>query len=291
MRQILFLCLFLAFQNTSFAGLKIPSADGVGAIYGIDDRELINESSPKSVIELSRSVALIVSSDYIEGNFIRTTIKAKSLKETLNMCVNENFAAKSALPGCTGFLIGEGLMAPAGHCFQTPEDCATKKIIFDVDQKKQTRNGYGTFTVNVYECKEIVAQSYFNNEDYAIIKLDRVPKKRPALKLNLKSKIANDARVFMIGHPFGLPLTYSRSTKVNNNSDRDIFTAGLDSFEGNSGSPVFNAKTLEVEGILVNGQQDLVLDSKNECYRNQTYEEEKGAEGVFRISGLLPFLE
>nr|BDT28709.1 serine protease [Bacteriovorax sp. HI3] len=288
MRQVLFLCLFLTAMNAR-AAVNIDLST-VGSIYGKDDRELVTTQSTKEIQELSRSVALIVSADLLEENFFKTTIKAQTLQETLQMCVDERFSNKSALPGCTGFLIGPDLMATAGHCFQTSEDCMMKKVIFDVDSKKQTKKGYSVLNSNVFSCKSIVAQSFDGESDFTIIKLDRAPKKRPALKLNLKNKIADNARVFMIGHPFGLPLMLSKSAKVNRNTSDISFTAGLDSFEGNSGSPVFNASTLEVEGILVNGQQDIVLDSKNECYRNAKYEEDNGAEGIFRISGLLPFL-
>lgn len=287
MRQVLFLCLFFIALNGHAKSIDLST---VGSIYGKDDRELVTTQSTKEIQELSRSVALIVSTDLLEENFFKTTIKAQTLQETLQMCVDERFSNKSALPGCTGFLIGPDLMATAGHCFQTSEDCMMKKVIFDVDSKKQTKKGYSVLNSNVFSCQSIVAQSFDGESDFTIIKLDRVPKKRPALKLNLKNKIADNARVFMIGHPFGLPLMLSKSAKVNNNTSDLTFTAGLDSFEGNSGSPVFNANTLEVEGILVNGQQDLVLDSKNECYRNLQYEEDKGAEGIFRISGLLPYL-
>ncbi len=287
MRQVLFLCLFFTALNGHAKSIDLST---VGSIYGKDDRELVTTQSTKEIQELSRSVALIVSTDLLEENFFKTTIKAQTLQETLQMCVDERFSNKSALPGCTGFLIGPDLMATAGHCFQTSEDCMMKKVIFDVDSKKQTKKGYSVLNSNVFSCQSIVAQSFDGESDFTIIKLDRVPKKRPALKLNLKNKIADNARVFMIGHPFGLPLMLSKSAKVNRNTSDLTFTAGLDSFEGNSGSPVFNASTLEVEGILVNGQQDLVLDSKNECYRNLQYEEDKGAEGISRISGLLPYL-
>ncbi len=267
------------------------STSGLNAIYGIDDREFISSSSSKDIQLLSQSVALIVSSDLVSGNFLRTTIKGASMQEELKVCADERFSTKTTLPGCTGFMVGKDLMASAGHCFMTEEDCANRKIIFDVDTKKQSSKGYAVFTSNVFECKEIISQQMDGDKDYVVIRLKRAPKNRPALKLNTKGKIADEARVFMIGHPFGMPLMHSKKAAVAGNSSETIFTAGLDSFIGNSGSPVINAKTLEVEGILISGQEDLVSDSVNECYRNAKYEEKEGAEGVFRISGILPFLK
>jgi len=52
------------------------------------------------------------------------------------------------------------------------------------------------------------------------------------------------------------------------------FTADLDTYGGNSGSPVFNARTHEVDGILVRGEMDFEFHSgcqkskrcgKNDC--------------------------
>jgi hypothetical protein len=41
--------------------------------------------------------------------------------------------------------------------------------------------------------------------------------------------------------------------------------ANLDTYGGNSGSPVFNHRTGEVEGILVRGENDYVYDPGQGC--------------------------
>jgi hypothetical protein len=46
---------------------------------------------------------------------------------------------------------------------------------------------------------------------------------------------------------------------------RNYFTANLDSYAGNSGSPVFNQKTGRVEGILIQGADDFVYNEENQC--------------------------
>lgn len=274
----------------AFAEAKLPSKfDGVGAIYGKDDRELISSSSPAAIKKLASSVAMIVTIDNLEIGFFRTTIRAKSLKDNLNMCVSENFVTRPSVSNCTGFLVAPDIVATAGHCFQNEEDCATKKIIFNIDSQNQNRNGYAVLSKNVYSCKEIITSVSSDDYDFALIRLDKVTKRIP-LKLNLRSKIDNNATVFMIGHPLGLPLIYSKNSVISDNSSAAIFKTSLDSFEGNSGSPVFNSKTLEVEGILVNGQEDFVQDSELECYRNKTYEG-AGGEGVTRSQELLFFLK
>jgi hypothetical protein len=45
---------------------------------------------------------------------------------------------------------------------------------------------------------------------------------------------------------------------VRTNTKAAFFTANLDTYGGNSGSPVFNADSHEVEGVLVRGDTDFV---------------------------------
>ena len=334
MGQVIIFTLFAGILLTSDLNAKllskIPSIDGLDAIYGIDDREFVSKSSDKKIRKISKSIALIIPTDYLstvtskssmsspnislkekKSNYFFNTIKyldvifikyikiprvqinASNLQESRNMCEGERFITSSALPACTGFLVAPNIMASAGHCFQSDDDCANKKIIFDVDYNKQNAQGYSVSSNNIFSCSRIISASHDSSdpssEDYSLIELDRVPKFRSPLKLNLTKKIADKEKVFMIGHPAGMALMLSPEGSVSMNSNEFQFSTNLDSFEGNSGSPVLNAKTFEVEGILVNGQEDLVLDSELQCYRNAVYDG-SGNEGVFRSIKLAPFL-
>jgi hypothetical protein len=96
----------------------------------------------------------------------------------------------------------------------------------------------------------------------------------------------------MLGHPLGLPLIYSPDASLLENKDNVFFKATLNSFHGNSGSPVFNTMTNLVEGILVRGESDFNYVSKNGCNQYAIYQkddEEKG-EGVTRIKHVYQFL-
>lgn len=289
MRQVLFLSLFVLLSGATLEAKPIFHFTGVDAIYGVDDRELITKKTSPKYRETARSVALIVSNDYLDVGMLKTSIMAIALQNNMNMCEGERFNEAMSLPGCTGFLVGEDLMVSAAHCFETAADCEGKKIIFDVDSTKQVKDGYSVFSKNVFACKEIVASGIAGSSlDYAVIRLEKSIKNRPYLKVRRQGKIEDKAAVFMIGHPMGMPLTLSKPERVSGNEEANTFSVGLDSFEGNSGSPVINAKTLEVEGILINGQQDVVLDSQKQCYRNVKHE--SGGEGVYRITGLTDFL-
>lgn len=290
MRQILLFSLLLGFSTSSFAAKRPQALAGVDAVYGTDDREYVTSSSPKEIQELAKSTAILVSSDLVDQGLLFTKIKAMPIQKNFSFCPNERFSEALFTAACTGFLVAPDLLVTAGHCIQGDLDCFGKKIIFEVSSKNQSKDGYRVYSKNVFSCKEIVAQNANNDEDYALIRLERKASGRKSLRLNTKGKITDDSKVFMLGHPLGMPLIYSKSVGITKNDNENLFQVPLDSFEGNSGSPVFNAKTLEVEGILVNGQSDLFFDSQKGCYRNTVYDEERGAEGVFRIEKLLPFL-
>jgi hypothetical protein len=55
-----------------------------------------------------------------------------------------------------------------------------------------------------------------------------------------------------------LPTKFADGAAVRNNQPDAFFVANLDTYGGNSGSPVFNSDTHEVEGILVRGDADFV---------------------------------
>lgn len=298
MRQILFLAISsIVFAAT--AGAKLISLDGqTQAIYGADDRQFVGTGTDKQLKKLSEAVALIVNNDSVENKFFTSLIKANYISDAngVNLCGDAKFANHHSLNSCTGFLIAPDLVASAGHCFMSADDCANKKIVFQVRSSNEVTEGYKVLKNAVYECQEIVKSSFNadNLTDFAVIRLKKKVTDRTPLKLRQKGTANLGDAVFMIGHPLGLPQVLSSKAFINDVENQHYFKANLDSFEGNSGSPVFNAKTYEVEGVLVRGEDDFVEDSSKQCYRYQTYDEGvsgqtslKG-EGVSRISELLP---
>ena len=215
----------------------------------------------------------------------------------MNICPDELFASHHAYrSACSGFLVGPDLLATAGHCFESQYACDNQLIAFDVDAESEIPRGFATNDKNIYHCKKIVAQIHDENtlQDYAVIKLDRKSERAP-LKLRTTGKLAPTDKVFLIGHPLGLPLMYSPAAKVSDNSNAVFFKSQINSFRGNSGSPVFNAATNLVEGILVRGQEDLVFDQTNQCQRYMVYKtadpsQQVTGEDATRIKNILPFI-
>jgi V8-like Glu-specific endopeptidase len=67
-----------------------------------------------------------------------------------------------------------------------------------------------------------------------------------------RDEISSDQEIYVIGHPCGLPLKYAPGAYVCDVNET-CFSADLDVYSGNSGSPVFDSKTHEVIGMAVRG--------------------------------------
>lgn len=302
MGQIFFLTLFsglLIAMPVSAASNRFTK--NASAIYGSDDREFVSAKSSTKIKELSASIAMIVARDAVVKNIFSSKLLADLLtdSEGLNLCEDEKFATHHSVDSCSGFLVGENLLATAGHCFRDQNDCDNKLILFNVLAKNEVDRGHRLMNKNIYECAEVLSSvlDSDSSEDYAIIRLKKKVIGRKSLKMRTAGTIRRSDEVFMIGHPLGLPQVVTNSASVNEISNTHYFKATLDSFEGNSGSPVFNSKTFEVEGILVRGEEDFLQDQSLQCYREQVYDPgtaqlpgTKG-EGVTRISDILPLLK
>jgi hypothetical protein len=70
--------------------------------------------------------------------------------------------------------------------------------------------------------------------------------------------VEKEAKLVVIGHPAGLPLKVANNGHViSSEAGQPWFTASLDTYHGNSGSPIIDEATGLVEGLLVSGAKDL----------------------------------
>lgn len=256
----------LVLSALALSGQLLAAEKGMDVIYGDDNRKDVFESTDSAMVELSRSTAAMISATSMKKmSNGEIAISAQTLQDR-GVCASERFAKQISAGNCSGFLVAENILVTAGHCIKDVNDCSSWKWVFDykVDHAEQ-----GTVNVansSIYSCKKIISRSLdqTTKDDYAVIELDRKVTDRRPLAFRRTGKIASGSAITVIGHPTGLPTKIADGAKVRSLSTK-FFVANLDTYGGNSGSAVFNARTHEVEGILVRGENDYVYDSAKGC--------------------------
>lgn len=231
-----------------------------GAIFGADDRAYTHGTS---------TAIAILNTMYEPSSPGNLKIAADNVGKYI--CPTERFSNDPSLAyACTGFLVAPDLIATAGHCMvntgesrnETETYCQAYSWLFDFDSDGSDGPRLSDFPAEkLYHCKQVV---YAINEeqapfrDFALVQLDRPVTDRSPYTLDT-SLIAVGSSLTMIGYPLGTPAKLSRTAKVlRNNLENQILLTNLDAFEGNSGSPVFNAKGAVI-GILVGGMPSTAL--------------------------------
>lgn len=264
------------------SGLSVLSKEKI--VYGEDNRVEFHEASVK-LQTIAKSVGGMIFKDgSISVGTDKTMLNPKSLGTKMNLCEGEKFRDQPSSVSCTFFLVSKNIVVTAGHCMQGKDACADVSFLFDYKiSSKDKRADVLVDNKNIYKCKKIISSKLesVNKKatfDYALVELDRDVTDRAPLKyryqgrtdMNAFEDLKVDTPLTVIGHPSGLPLKIADGSKVVEITNKNYFLADLDTFGGNSGSPVFNSVTNEVVGILVRGQTDYVKDKLNKCTKVNT---------------------
>jgi len=264
-------------------------------VYGRDDRIEVSQSSPLWQSKAKSVAVMVQKSDFIGSSLPPRTFKEANTsrdEETgfeISLCKGTKFGDQPNPATCTGFLIAPDLLVTAGHCMSEPDACETNQWVFDFQTDKNGKVSLDIPSERIFSCKKIIRNMANNDNglDFTLVQLDRVAKGRPILEVNIADHVGVGDDLVLIGSPVGLPLKVAPGAKVRNDDEVTFFTATLDSFMGNSGSPVFNERTGLVEGILVQGEEDFVANMQNMCVEvNVCKEDECRGEDVSRMSSI-----
>lgn len=262
-------------------------------IYGADDRIDLYQETDASRAALAKSVcALVGASDLVvAADSIYTLSTYEFRVGFFPPCSDEPFRDQPVAPYCSGFLVGPDIVATAGHCF-SEYDLDSTLFVFGFVMTDATTPVTDFTQDAVYRGIEVLGRMEAEDLDYAIVRLDRPVTAPGALPLSIRRSgtPGGGTALGVIGHPAGLPLklAFGPTTQVYDDSAAGWFAANLDTYGGNSGSPVFNATTGEVEGILVRGASDFVFEP--ECFRSNVLDDASGAEEVSRSTTFAQFV-
>lgn len=248
-------------------------------IYGVDNRFELRNSPFAS---LRNSVAGMVKKSNLALNSEAEEFDVKYFSDMTyyrgtKTCADIKFREQATLPSCTGFLVSEDILITAGHCMvnysehvidsKDNDNCKNNSWVFGFEDTTENEDGIKFKRDDIYECESIIEASYKSDSDFAVIKLNRKTIDKEVVMMNtnnLNYDIGSD--IFVVGHPTGLPLKVAGGAKVYKNVGANKFVSNLDTFAGNSGSPIFNMQK-EVIGILVSGETDYYFDKKDKCIR------------------------
>ncbi len=258
--------------------LEAPSEDLAKGhvVYGQDDRIERYQVSDAGVAAAADAVVAVLHRSYLTRRGNNYDIyTGTTLRDDYGVCTSEPFWNQPDPASCSGVMVGEDLVATAGHCVSS-SDCSSTRFVFGfrMDSASSVRD-----TVpldDVYSCSSIVGRST-GTADWAVVRVDRPIVGHEAVSIRRSGTVGSNAPLILMGHPVGLPLKIAGNANVQSNSSSSTFTSNVDAYSGNSGSPVFHANTMQLEGILVRGNDD--WDWTGSCYVSNRCSDGNGCPG------------
>ncbi len=230
------------------------------AIYVVDDRKDVWQLPEDDPMRLSAdSVVAVFDTDRIVDNRDGTsTLVTKNFGTSFDLCPEELFREQPVGASLSGFLVAPDIMATAGHAVPLSSFSAMS-FIFGFEMLDQASPRLVINNDEIYRWVEVIDHRMTRKgPDWALVRIDRPVVNHQVLQIRKEGKINDDQAVYVIGHPSGLPKKVADGAAVRENEATALFVANTDTFTGNSGSPVFNSDTHEVEGVLARGEIDFV---------------------------------
>ena len=231
----------------------------------------------KKVYRNSRGTGCLVLRESLELNpdkksykLITTSLHKSQWFSDVSPSLKEKFLSQTSVPNATGFVVSQDTILTAGHNLSRKINGIKERIpyseaFFILDYMIHQDGFTDSKKIPaelVFELIPDQEDNYIDSSiaDWAIVKLKTKGKidlnKR---KLNLKQEgVIDNTKLYVIGHPLGLPMKFADDSSIVNSPTGlpNFFHADLDTFYGNSGSPIFCAKEHKVVGILSGGRTD-----------------------------------
>ncbi|MBL4709438.1 MAG: trypsin-like peptidase domain-containing protein [Flavobacteriales bacterium] len=239
----------------------------------IDFIKILNKQASKSVMILEETEG------YLEIHNDKYKVKATRLKDKrivgaeYSICESMPFSNERAFGCCSGFLIGPKLVLTVGHCIydkvgekwvkKTIKEISKMHVLLSYGGKPNDYEGALIDNSRVCKVKRCVDSEFDGVRDWAILELEDSIIGIEEISINTLP-IKKGKQLYMLGHPLGLPLKFTHSGQVIRTSD-NLYYCNLDGFGGNSGSPVFCAKTFQLVGVFSEGNEDLEANEDKEC--------------------------
>lgn len=230
--------------------------------YGFDTRQDITDTLPQHYLTSSKMVFALIEKKYFQNNGSSFHLNNQGLYANVyKLCNTEKFAGQNVYANCTAFAISQNTIASAGHCISKYNFHDYLLVTdFTLSNLNYFDSHGGIPADNVYEITGVLDSKVLGDQiDYSIFTVNKVIPNDRIVKLSNKTSYDFNDKFYVIGFPCGLPMKICSDASFRLNNNPYFFQISSDTYGGNSGSPVFNEKTDEVEGILVRGNTDFYL--------------------------------
>lgn len=256
------------------AALPAGPAHARFGVYGQDDRQDLREVRDATLLRLARSVAAFFPASHVRIEGDSASLWTSPYGRNTNLDPSTRFYGQPQGAACTGALVAPDVVATAQHCVPADDVCPQIRLVFGFAIDRPGRDPTRVPAGDVYSCRRIVAQDFDaraykprdtdgterltrgGGTDWALVQLDRSVQGRSPLGVNKSGQLDANASLVLIGYPLGLPEKIAAGGRVRPGDYRDFFVSDVDSFQGNSGSPIINARTRLVEGLVARGDSD-----------------------------------
>lgn len=232
----------------------------------------------------NESIAMLIEKKNIvkiSNEYYKIETETNKSKDVLNLCEKLPFGNQPVIGVGTTFLVKGNQFMTAKHVIQ--RNIKDYVVVFGIDQLDSKITNSLIPKEDIFFPNKIV--NNLNDIDVLTFNVDREINRSP-LVYGKSKELKVRHWVYSIGHPSGLPKKIALNASILNNNNFQYFYTSLDTFQGNSGSPVFDFYTNSVIGILVAGETDYIFNGS--CYELNTcsYPKCKG-EKVIRIEEVL----
>lgn len=227
--------------------------------YGTDDRiDFFQASDPWK--KFAQKTLTIVKRSRLKQNGDYFQIVPKGLLGELEgFCNDEKFFSNPVLGYCSGYAASRRAIITAGHCIANNREFLDSiAFVFDFRYENDKLIIKDIPKENVFFGSNIIkyVKSFVEGSDFCIIEVTRdIPDFRIS-QTRQAGIVSPGQNLIAVGYPNGTPVKISPNGKVYNNDADNFFITNLDTYEGNSGGPVFDSTTGLVEGIIKGGNKD-----------------------------------
>lgn len=269
---------------------SIPVDEGLKlrAVPNADDRQEVYDA-PGDPQEQFRSVGAIipVGHHHMQEKEGKWVLVASRLDTTYPVHYREPFRHQPTVAVGAAFLVHPQVVLTAHHVVPSPQIARRVRLVFGYQAKPDGSVPSAFPPEDVYEMTPIWSNP---RHDVALFMLDRAVRdtndlERKPLKARLDREVGDDEELYVLGFPLGLPGKYAGNGTVIKKTSA-FFTAELDVQRGNSGSPVFSAKTQEVVGVLSTAPLGLTPVTKGVFASDFTRNEGDVAVGISKITNV-----